>query len=137
MRTNIVLDDELVAEAMQASGATTKREVVDLALREFVNKHRQREVLDLVGQDLIDPDYDVIAVRHSMLKDAGWPCRMAGLAEPQRDVGQQTVAPSAVPGGDEDLPRCFTRTVTRRPHRSIVRGVESTIPSVAHAPPDS
>lgn len=35
-RTNIVLDDRLVRRAMQLSGARTKREAVDRALREMV-----------------------------------------------------------------------------------------------------
>jgi Arc/MetJ family transcription regulator len=35
-RTNIVLDEALVRKAMRVSGAKTKREVVDLALRELV-----------------------------------------------------------------------------------------------------
>ncbi len=37
-RTNIVLDDELVEKAMRMTGARTKREVVDLALRRLVDK---------------------------------------------------------------------------------------------------
>jgi len=59
MRTNIVLNDELVAEAMRVTQAQSKKEVVDLALR------------DLVGQDLIDPDYDVRAVRATMTRNFG------------------------------------------------------------------
>jgi len=35
-RTNIVLDERLVRQAMQLSGARTKRQAVDLALRELV-----------------------------------------------------------------------------------------------------
>lgn len=35
-RTNIVLDERLVKQAMQLSGARTKREAVDWALREMV-----------------------------------------------------------------------------------------------------
>lgn len=35
-RTNIVLDDQLIRRAMQVSGARTKREAVDRALRELV-----------------------------------------------------------------------------------------------------
>lgn len=35
-RTNIVLDDRLVEQAMKLSGAKTKKQVVDLALRELV-----------------------------------------------------------------------------------------------------
>lgn len=37
-RTNIVLDDRLIARAMRISGAKTKREVVDLALRRLVDQ---------------------------------------------------------------------------------------------------
>lgn len=40
-RTNIVLDDKLIAQAMHLTGAKTKREVVDIALRELV---RRKEV---------------------------------------------------------------------------------------------
>lgn len=71
MRTNIVLDDTLVAEAMTVSGAKTKRDVVDLALREMVARRRQRELADLAGAGLIDPTYDVRAVRRSVLRGAG------------------------------------------------------------------
>ena len=35
-RTNIVLDEELIKQAMRVSGAKTKREAVDWALREMV-----------------------------------------------------------------------------------------------------
>jgi Arc/MetJ family transcription regulator len=37
-RTNIELDDQLVEKAMRLTGATTKRAVVDLALRRLVEK---------------------------------------------------------------------------------------------------
>ena len=36
MRTNIVIDDALMKQAMQASGARSKREAVELALRTLV-----------------------------------------------------------------------------------------------------
>ena len=66
MRTNIVLDDKLVADAMKLSGVKTKREVVELALRRLVTSAKQKDILDLVGQDLIASDYDVRAVRSRM-----------------------------------------------------------------------
>ena len=68
MRTNIVLDDKLVKAAMKASGARTKREIVHLALRRLVQeqKTRQTRILDLAGQNCLDPDYDVRAVRRKM-----------------------------------------------------------------------
>ncbi len=61
-RTNIVLDDKLVARAMKATGARTKREVVDIALRRLVQDQAQvraqRSILDLAGAGLIADDYD-------------------------------------------------------------------------------
>jgi Arc/MetJ family transcription regulator len=49
VRTNIVLDERLVEDAMHLSGIGTKREVVDAALRAFVMLQRQRAVLALEG----------------------------------------------------------------------------------------
>ena len=45
MRTNIVLDDALVAEAQRLSRIKTKRQLIDQALREFV-ANRKRSELD-------------------------------------------------------------------------------------------
>lgn len=50
MRTNIVIDDQLMAEAMALSGATTKREAVDQALRLLVKLERQGQVRDYLGK---------------------------------------------------------------------------------------
>jgi Arc/MetJ family transcription regulator len=63
MRTNIVLDEELVEEAMRHANVRTKRELVDLALREFVAARRRRDVSQLFGKVQIDPDYDYKALR--------------------------------------------------------------------------
>jgi Arc/MetJ family transcription regulator len=51
---------------MKLSGVKTKREVVELALRRLVTSAKQKDILDLVGQDLIASDYDVRAVRSRM-----------------------------------------------------------------------
>lgn len=58
MRTNIVLDDKLVSEAFRYSDARTKRELVDLALREFVAQRKRLDLRKLRGKDLIDSSYD-------------------------------------------------------------------------------
>ncbi len=71
MRTNIVLDDDLVDEAMHFSHVKTKREVVDLALRELVARHRQRQLKRLKGRQLIDDDYDIRRVRQGMNRGIG------------------------------------------------------------------
>ena len=46
MRTNIEIDDELMAEAMAATGQRTKRATIEEALRRVVRRHRQRQALD-------------------------------------------------------------------------------------------
>jgi hypothetical protein len=58
MITNIDIDDDLVAEAMKVSGARTKREVVDRALREMVARSRRPRFRDFLGVGDIDPAYD-------------------------------------------------------------------------------
>jgi Arc/MetJ family transcription regulator len=50
MRTNIEIDDELIAQAQELTGTKTKRETVDLALRELVGRHRQIGILKLRGR---------------------------------------------------------------------------------------
>jgi len=66
VRTNIVLDDELLQQAMKLTGARTKRETVRIALEELVARHRARQLVRLRGKPLIAPDYDVRAVRRAM-----------------------------------------------------------------------
>jgi Arc/MetJ family transcription regulator len=63
MRTNIVLDEALVAEAMRYAPVKSKRELVDMALREFVANRRRRDMRELFGSVEIDPDYDYKALR--------------------------------------------------------------------------
>ena len=58
MITNIDIDEDLVAEAMKVSGARTKREVVDRALREMVARARRPRFRDFYGIGDIDPGYD-------------------------------------------------------------------------------
>ncbi|MFL5004391.1 MAG: type II toxin-antitoxin system VapB family antitoxin [Microvirga sp.] len=50
MRTNIDIDDTLLAEAMEASGFKTKKATVEEALRRLVREHRQRNAIaDMAG----------------------------------------------------------------------------------------
>lgn len=46
MRTNIEIDDKLMRQALKASGLKTKREVVEAALRQFVQRSDQRHALE-------------------------------------------------------------------------------------------
>jgi Arc/MetJ family transcription regulator len=58
LRTNIVLDEELVAEAMRRTGIKTKRAVVEEALRTLIQLRRQEEILALRGKLQWEGDLD-------------------------------------------------------------------------------
>jgi Arc/MetJ family transcription regulator len=50
MRTNIEIDDSLMAEALKLTGARTKREAVELGLKTLLKSARQAEVRRLRGK---------------------------------------------------------------------------------------
>jgi len=58
MRTNIVIDDALLQEAMQATGLTTKRAVVEAGLRLLVEIKAQTEIRRLRGKVAWEGDLD-------------------------------------------------------------------------------
>jgi Arc/MetJ family transcription regulator len=58
MRTNIVIDDRLMREAMRASGARTKRETVEHGLRLLVALKRQERIRRFRGKLKWEGDLD-------------------------------------------------------------------------------
>jgi Arc/MetJ family transcription regulator len=50
MRTNIVIDDALIRDALKASGLKTKREAVELGLQTLVRLKRQQQIKTLRGK---------------------------------------------------------------------------------------
>jgi len=65
MRTNIVLDDAVVAKAQKLSKSKTKRETVDVALREYVTNHSRKDLRELASKVEFWPDYD-----HKQMREA-------------------------------------------------------------------
>ena len=63
MRTNIVLDDNLVNEAFSLTGVRTKRELVHMALKELVRRYRKRDLTELAGKIRLRDDFDHKAMR--------------------------------------------------------------------------
>jgi Arc/MetJ family transcription regulator len=62
MRTNIEIDDDLMAEAMEVTGLPTKKAAVEEALRRLVSRHHRREALaDMTG---LGWEGDLNATRH-------------------------------------------------------------------------
>lgn len=49
MRTNIDIDDDLLAKAMRLAGTTTKKSTVETALEMLIRSYEQRKVLELYG----------------------------------------------------------------------------------------
>ncbi len=67
MRTNIAIDDELLAEAMALAGEPTKRATVEAALRAMVRSKRQKQAgMNLAG---IGWDGDLDAMREGRIPE--------------------------------------------------------------------
>lgn len=58
MRTNIVLNDELVKKAFRYSSARTKKELVHEALEELISARQRRDLRDLRGKISFARGYD-------------------------------------------------------------------------------
>lgn len=63
MRTNIVLDEELVEEARRLTGIPTKRALVEEALRVLIETRRRRPLIELEGRVRFAEGYDHKALR--------------------------------------------------------------------------
>ncbi|PXW94922.1 VapB protein of antitoxin of type II toxin-antitoxin system [Sphaerotilus hippei] len=61
MRTNIVIDDKLMAEAMRLTGLKTKKEAVEMGLRTLLRLRQQEEIRRFRGK--LDWQGDLDAMR--------------------------------------------------------------------------
>jgi Arc/MetJ family transcription regulator len=58
MPTNLAIDDRLLDQARVVGGYRTKRETVNEALREFIQRRQRLELAKLAGTIEYDPGYD-------------------------------------------------------------------------------
>lgn len=58
MRTNIVIDDNLMSQALEATGLNTKKEVVEQGLRLLVKRQQQQAIRSLRGKIQWEGDLD-------------------------------------------------------------------------------
>lgn len=63
MRTNIVLDDELVKSAFKHSRAKTKKALIHEALRELIATRQRLDLRDLKGKIVLAENYDYKKMR--------------------------------------------------------------------------
>lgn len=58
MRTNIVIDDALMADAIKATGLSTKKEVVEQGLKLLIQRNQQQSIRKLKGKLQWEGDLD-------------------------------------------------------------------------------
>jgi Arc/MetJ family transcription regulator len=58
MKATIILDDGMVAEALELTHARSKRELVAVALQELIARRKRKRLLDLEGTAPWDGDLD-------------------------------------------------------------------------------
>jgi Arc/MetJ family transcription regulator len=58
MRTNIEIDDELLAQAFSVSRSRTKKELINEALKEFIRLKKRKDLTELAGFIQFHMDYD-------------------------------------------------------------------------------
>ena len=63
MATNLSIDPDLLNEALEVSGEKTKKAAVTRALREFIQRRRQKRILELFGKLDWDDSFDYKAER--------------------------------------------------------------------------
>lgn len=64
MRTNIVIDDDLMRDALLMTGLTTKREAVELALKTLVKLKNQEKIKQLRGRVTWIGDLEAMRADH-------------------------------------------------------------------------
>ena len=64
MRTNIVIDDRLMEEALKLSLYKTKKELIHKALEEFIQNRKRRDLRELKGKVNFDEEYDYKELRN-------------------------------------------------------------------------
>lgn len=68
--TQIDLDDEALAEAMRLMGATTKKETVNAALRDYVDRVKRLEAAEKLAARGAQGEFDQAAAAHDAAKQA-------------------------------------------------------------------
>ena len=58
MRTNIVIDDELLSEAFSVSNARTKKDLIHEALKEFIRLKKRKDLTELAGAIRFHKNYN-------------------------------------------------------------------------------
>ena len=66
MATNLAIDDQLIAKAVKLGGHKTKKAALTEALREYIDRRKQMQILKLFGK--IDFDESTLARQNRNVK---------------------------------------------------------------------
>lgn len=58
MATNLAIDQKLLEEAQKLGGKKTKKDTVNEALIEYIQRRKQKKVVSLFGKVEYESDYD-------------------------------------------------------------------------------
>jgi hypothetical protein len=64
MATNLALDDDVLTEALKIGGLKSKKDTVNQALKEFIQRRKAVDVIKSFGTIDFDPSYDYKAERN-------------------------------------------------------------------------
>jgi Arc/MetJ family transcription regulator len=64
MATNLNIDEELLKQAYQISGLKTKKETVNLALKEYIKRYKQKQFLNFINKVEYDENFDYKKMRN-------------------------------------------------------------------------
>jgi len=63
MPTNLAIDDLLLNQALKIGGLKTKKDTVNVALEEFIQRRKMEDVISLFGKMEYEKGYDYKALR--------------------------------------------------------------------------
>ena len=68
MATNLNIDIKLLDEAYQIGNFKTKKEAVNVALKEYIQRHRQKDMLKFLNKIDFDKNYDYKKARNRWIE---------------------------------------------------------------------
>jgi len=63
MATNLAINDQLLNDALEIGGFRSKKDTVNAALAEFIQRRKAEDIIDLFGKVEFDEAYD-----HKMMR---------------------------------------------------------------------
>ena len=62
-RTTVMINEQLLKQALELASEKTARATIEVALQEYVNNHKRKNIFDLAGKIELAEGYDYKAMR--------------------------------------------------------------------------